>query len=207
MSSSAVRRKYNWLAKIYDIIYANYVRKTVRYAAQAVPLHGYEKILDIGCGTGPLEKRLLEKAPQLTIVGIDISADMLERAQKKLAPFPNISLKEGDFLKMDLPDNHFDIVFSLSNFHYFRNPLPLLKKIGQSLKPGGLFILIDWNRDSFQGKLYNYYMRSLDSAFAKVYTPKEVTDLLEKTGFTTQKIDLFCVDLRWRMMRLIAKKA
>lgn len=206
MTSKAVRRKYDFLAKIYDRIYANYVRTTVQSAVQTMPLQDDGQILDIGCGTGELEKSLVQKNPNLRILGIDISSDMLGIAKKKMAGFSNVTFKEGDFLKVPLPPAPFDIAFSLSNFHYFPDPLAILQKVNGALKNGGHFILIDWRRDPFRGKIYNAYMRLFDPSFVRVYTIQETTELFEKAGFTIQKIDPFHVGILWQVMRVVAKK-
>lgn len=205
-TTQAVRRKYNFLAKIYDRIYASYVRKTVQSAFQAISLRGGEKILDIGCGTGELEKALLQKNPNLSIVGVDISSDMLAVAQNKLAGFSNITLKEGDFLNVALPENFFDAAFSLSNFHYFPKPQATLKKTDSLLKKNGTLVIIDWNRRTLKGKIYNAYMRLADPAFVKAYTPKEISEMLGKAGFVVERTDYFKVGLLWQMMRVVAKK-
>lgn len=207
MTTKAVRRKYNFLARIYDIIYWGYVRKTNQMACQALTLTGQEHLLNIGCGTGDLERRLIKKQPALRITGVDISSDMLERAREKLAAHPNVQFLEGDFLQIPLPDNTCDAVLSISNLHYFSRPEEVFAKARRLLKPSGKFILIDWNRNSLKGRIYNAYMRRFDPAFAKVYTPDEVSSLLAKSGFTVETVIPFRVGLLWVMMRIAARKA
>lgn len=206
MTSRAVRRKYNLLAKIYDYIYGGYVRKTVRSAAEVMAFRGEEQILDIGCGTGELGKALVQKTPNLKIVGVDISSDMLAVAKAKLAEFSNITFREGDFLNVSLPENFFDVAFSLSNFHYFSKPEVVLKKTNAHLKKGGTLVIIDWNRKTLKGKIYNAYMQTADPAFVKAYTPEELSDLLKRNGFTVEQIRYFKVGLLWQVMQVVAKK-
>ena len=202
----AVRRKYNLIAGLYDRIWPGYIRKTIGAAMEPLYLKGQETLLDIGCGTGELEKALVQKWPSLKIVGVDISDDMLRRAQKKLDSFPSLVFKQGDFLETPLEEKGFDAAFSISNFHYFANPEAVLQKTASLLKPGSLFILVDWNRDSFQGKLYNWYMDKADPSFVKAYTLKEMKSLLEKSGFALKKSSFFKVGLRWRMMQIVSQK-
>lgn len=204
--NKAVRRKYNLIALVYDIIYRGYVRKTTSLAAEALPLNHCREILDIGCGTGELEKKLLAKNPSLKILGIDLSQEMLERAAKKFENSPNLSWKEGDFLKVDLPLQHFDGAYGLSNFHYFPDPPALLRKAAAVLKPGGFFVLVDWNRSTFKGRLYNRYMSFADPSFVKVYSPEEAAQLFSSAGFRVETVRRFKVGLLWQMMLLVAKK-
>ena len=206
MTSKAVRRKYNLLARIYDILYWGYIRKTNEMACRALPLNGQEHLLNVGCGTGDLERRLIRKYPALHLTGVDLSPDMLARAGEKLADYPQVRFKEGDFLSMDLPENFFDAVFSISNLHYFANPLASFAKVQLLLKPGGRFVLIDWNRNSLKGKIYQAYMSAFDPAFAKVYTVAEASALLVQSGFVIENATRFRVGLLWSMMRIVAKK-
>ena len=206
-TAKAVRRKYNIVARLYDKVLPLYTRKTIGLAVEAVSLRGEEQLLDIGCGTGELEKALLQTKPKLNIFGVDLSEDMLNIARKKLPNFPNITFQEGDILNIELPANFYDAVFSLSNLHYFPYPNLIFKKVSHLLKPKGLFVIIDWNRDTFRGKIYNAYMRFADPAFVKAYSPEEAIQLLGKEGLAVEKIDTFKVGLRWHMMRIVARKS
>ncbi|OGQ06402.1 MAG: hypothetical protein A2W61_05140 [Deltaproteobacteria bacterium RIFCSPLOWO2_01_44_7] len=204
--SKAVRRKYNVIARVYDHIFSNYTRKTIGAALGGIQLKGQESLLDIGCGTGSLEKILVQQHPQLKIIGIDLSEDMLELGRKKLKGSSNVIFKQGNFLNVDLPQNTFDAAFSLSNLHYFSKPEATFQKAASLLKKSGHLIIVDWNRDFWQGKLYNWYMNWADPAFAKVFNPSEAKTLLAQCGFEIEKIHLFGVGLRWRMMCLVARK-
>lgn len=205
--SKAVRLKYNILARIYDLIYRNYIKTTIQSAVASLNLVGQERLLDIGCGTGELEKALLKKMPSLNIVGIDISDDMLEKARNKLSQYPNVHLITGDFLNTEIPGNEYDVAFSLSNLHYFSNPIAVFKKVSLLLKSGGQFVIIDWDRNSFKGRLYNWYMNKADPSFTKTYSMSEAIEMLQANGFKTVQSDGFKVRFVWVMMRLVSKKA
>lgn len=203
---TAVRKKYNFLARIYDIIYRDYLAKTMQEALLPFLLRPEIKFLDVGCGTGALEERLLPLVPNANIVAIDISEDMLAQARKKLANYPSIEWIHGDFVKTQLPENSFDVAFSLSNLHYFPNPEAVFQKIASLLKRGGIFILIDWDRNFFNARVYNGYSKKFDPSFIQVYTSQEITQLLTQTGFTLQGTKNFSVRAFWKMVRVVAKK-
>lgn len=203
---TAVRKKYNFLARIYDIIYRDYLAKTMQEALLPFLLRPDVKFLDVGCGTGALEERLLPLVPNAQIVAVDISEDMLAQAKKKLTNYPSIEWIHGDFVKIPLPGNSFDVAFSLSNLHYFPNPSAVFQKIGSLLKRGGIFILIDWDRNFFNGRAYNWYSKKFDPSFIQVYTSQEITQLLTQAGFTVQGAKNFSVRAFWKMVRVVAKK-
>lgn len=205
-TAKAVRRKYNIVARLYDRVLPAYIRKTIGMAVDAAEWNGPAQLLDIGCGTGELAKAFVQKNPRLNICGVDLSEDMLKVARKKLAHAPNVTFQEGDFLNIELPANFFDAAFSLSNLHYFPYPNLIFKKVAHLLKPKGLFVIVDWNRNTLRGRIYNTYMRLADPAFVKIYSPQEITELLGREGLAVEKIDSFQVGLRWHMMRLVARK-
>jgi trans-aconitate 2-methyltransferase len=49
-----------------------------------LPLDGNELVLDVGCGTGRLTEKLLDRLPHGRVVGIDLSANMLSVAREFL---------------------------------------------------------------------------------------------------------------------------
>ena len=59
--------------------------------------YGYSKILDIACGPGNISKYLLSKEPNLQILGIDVSPNMLSLAK--------INNPSAQFILMDCRDN------------------------------------------------------------------------------------------------------
>ena len=92
------------------------------------------KVLDLGTAAG---EKLLEKFPNCSeILGTDFSCRMIESANKNLlnSGRKNISFRVMDNLKMDTPDNYFDIVTAR---HTVIDP----KQIYKTLKNNGQLIL------------------------------------------------------------------
>jgi ubiquinone/menaquinone biosynthesis C-methylase UbiE len=113
-------------------------------------------VLDIGCGTGLLSLKFLQKADCL-IYGIDNSPEMLEIFKNKIDEL-NLSRKIfcelGDAESLDSKDKKFDIIASTVTLHHVKNKLPVIKKIFELLKPGGRFVLGDIDVDT-TGNLEN----------------------------------------------------
>ena len=92
------------------------------------------RILDLGTGGG---EKVLERYPNcLEILGTDFSEGMIETANKNLKESgrSNISFRLMDNLKMDVPNNYFDIVVA-------RNTITDPKQIYECLKPGGYLLI------------------------------------------------------------------
>lgn len=92
-------------------------------------------ILDLGCGTGLMGSKLRPFASSL--VGIDLSANMLNRAK---ATCQYDQLLEEDCFTYLKNKKKFDIIIALELCPYIGDIEPLLKAIRHSLNPEGLFI-------------------------------------------------------------------
>ncbi len=100
------------------------------------------KILELGCGTGELTKKLCEHYPKARIIAIDYSPRMLAVCRKKLKSFGDqVRLIEGDFAHTEFPRGC-DVVISTLAIHHLTDPqkLELFKKIYSVLKREGWFV-------------------------------------------------------------------
>lgn len=95
------------------------------------------RILDAGCGSGPLTAALRERGAEVT--GIDASAGMLALARRRLGD--GTDLHVGD-LSRPLPfaDGAFDDVVASLVLHYLEDWGPTLAEIRRVLRPGGRLI-------------------------------------------------------------------
>lgn len=125
-----------------------------------------DHILDAGCGPGTITTSFAKYVPEGTIVGLDISAEVLQKA-KKLAAEANILTEgpgsvvfvEGNVLDgLAYPDNTFDVIYASQLFGHLpmpNLPLKVLVEMRRVLKPGGIIA----TRDGIE---QHFYPRSLD---------------------------------------------
>ena len=90
------------------------------------------KVVDLGCGTGELTKRLAERLPDSDVLGIDTSEEMLEKARELERP----GLR---FEKRDLRDleGQWDLVFSHATIHWVEDHHTLIRKLFEHTRAGG----------------------------------------------------------------------
>ena len=101
-----------------------------------------QKVLDIGCGTGLLSLKFLEKTG-CSITGVDSSPEMLSifRDKIKKLDLSAIVCKLEDAKALDFEPNMFDVVASTVTLHHLTDKFPTIKKIHEILKPEGRFVL------------------------------------------------------------------
>jgi ubiquinone/menaquinone biosynthesis C-methylase UbiE len=201
-----VRREYDRLAADYDHRWRPYIDATLRTIIEALRLDGREKVLDVPCGTGELEQRLLAAWPDLEITGVDLSRAMLQRAIEKDAG-SKVTWIAADVSRLPLPDDEFDVVVCANSFHYFRAAERSLQEIRRVLRPGGTFILVDWCDDYLTCKLCSLWLRWTDPAFHRTYSLRSCRSLLEDAGFQIEHAERFHINWLWGLMRLVCRRA
>ena len=97
-----------------------------------------KKVLDLGCGFG-WHCRYVREEQASSVIGIDISAKMLEQASR-LTDDSKISYMQMPIEDIDFPSAQFDVVISSLAFHYIELFEEICKKVYDTLKPGGSFI-------------------------------------------------------------------
>ncbi|KOV87941.1 class I SAM-dependent methyltransferase [Nocardia sp. NRRL S-836] len=96
------------------------------------------RILDAGCGAGPLFAALRDRGAVVT--GVDASAGMLELARRRLGA--DADLRVADLADpLPFPDNTFDDVVASLVLHYLEDWGPTLAEVRRVLAPGGRFIV------------------------------------------------------------------
>jgi demethylmenaquinone methyltransferase/2-methoxy-6-polyprenyl-1,4-benzoquinol methylase len=179
-------------ARHYDILmnlvtfgmYSGFIKKVIK-DMEILP---DDYILDLGCGTGRNACLMLQYLSENgKIKGFDISPEMIEQFKKNCLKFPNISLEEKR-IDTDLniageTDKAF-ISFVLHGFpHDVR--LKVIDKVYQALKPGGEFLILDYNE--FNLKDMPFYLRipftAAECKYAFDYIEKDWKQILGDKGF------------------------
>jgi SAM-dependent methyltransferase len=96
------------------------------------------RILDVGCGSGPLFAALRDRGAIVT--GFDSSAGMLELARRRLGPDADLHLADLD-RPLPFPDGAFDDVVGSLVLHYLEDWTAPLAELRRVLSPGGRLIV------------------------------------------------------------------
>jgi ubiquinone/menaquinone biosynthesis C-methylase UbiE len=93
--------------------------------------------LDLGCGAGDFCRRLSALGAR-SVIGVDISNNMLELALKEVPP--GVSYQNQAMEDVQFPVGVFDLVVSSLAFHYVKDLPDLFRKTAQWLKPQGVLL-------------------------------------------------------------------
>lgn len=120
-------------------------------------------VADIGCGAGGAAIRIAKAFPKSTVVGYDISKYALERAEEKRQEEGAGNVSFVDPRRQPLPeDESLDLVTAFDCIHDMTHPGEVMRAIRRSLKPDGLWLLVDIKAlDTFAENMTKNPMASL----------------------------------------------
>ena len=101
-----------------------------------------ERILDVGCGTGVFTQDVLDCGA--TVIGIDLSLPMLEKAliRTRDTDFSGLC---GDMCALPFPDNSFDRVFSMTAIEFVADAEKAIAELERVTRQGGCIVLTTLN--------------------------------------------------------------
>src|SRR4051794_41273640 len=109
-----------------------------REVMDRLELRGDETVLDAGCGSGRLTERLIERVPRGRVIGVDVSASMIDAARTRLGPGADVRV--ADLVGLDLGGETVDVVFSTATFHWIADHEALFASLRAALGPGGRLV-------------------------------------------------------------------
>lgn len=105
-------------------------------AVQGVVRAG-DRVAEIGCGHGRFLKMLRQQVPGIRCTGVDISSAMLKQLPAEIEGI------EGALESVPLPDDQFDVVFSVEAIEHSANPEAAAAEMIRIARPGGWVLIID----------------------------------------------------------------
>lgn len=105
------------------------------------------KVLDVGCGTGRYTIPLA-KATGSTIIGIDLSSEMLERARNKDPGL--VDWREGRAEALPFPDSSFHRIIMTFSIHHMDDLERVLEEAYRVLLPGGRLLVMTTSHNHFR---------------------------------------------------------
>lgn len=148
---------------------------------EVMQLQPTDKVLDLSCGAGWATRLLAKSVPRGSVIGVDLSDQMIVHARESSKEFSNIEYRVGSAEQIPAEDNSFDKVLSVEAFYYYPDQDRALDELRRVLKPGGnLFILINLYKDNA------YSLRWVKELAVPVHarSESEYLELITRHGFT-----------------------
>lgn len=143
LDADAVRTAYRRWAGVYDTVFGGVSSVGRRRAVALVNRLPGRDVLEVGVGTGLALPRY---AADKRITGIDLSAEMLQQARKRVAArgLGNVAaLHEMDAESTDFPDASFDIAVAMFVASVAPHPRGLLAEMRRVVRPGGNILFVN----------------------------------------------------------------
>jgi len=150
----------------------------------------HARVLDIGCGLGAVDVRLVEAHGAQSVVGVDVEPKLVEKAKElvshhRLTDRITIELVEPGRLPFE-PDR-FDVVFSKDSMVHIEDKEACYRDIGRVLKPGGVLVFSDWFGDANPATPEMEQWLEVVGLTFSLGTIEQAADLLRKSNFIIER--------------------
>lgn len=137
-----VGRSFDRSAPDYDdLLQRN--RLGVERLVASIPPGDYDRVLDVGCGTGFATEAMVARFGTRRVTGVDPSEGMLDRFRDKLTGLgAEAELIRGGVHEMPAADGAYDAVVSGMAFHWFPDKPAAVAAMARRLRPGGVLAIL-----------------------------------------------------------------
>lgn len=158
-----------------------------------------QRLLDVASGTGDLALEIQDQCPECEVIASDFCAEMLAHAADRGVAKTLVA----DALNLPFSDGEFDVVTVAFGLRNMADYPAALREMLRVLKPGGRIVILDFSipsgilRGPYRWYLHNILPRMagfltgqkdayeyLGGSIEQFPAGKEMTDLLEKCGFS-----------------------
>ncbi|MEZ5275560.1 MAG: methyltransferase domain-containing protein [Opitutaceae bacterium] len=200
----SIREEYAGIARVYDSRWSFYIAASTRETIARLNIRPYERVLDVGCGTGIMLAQIGRRFPTVDLVGVDPVTEMLAIARQRLGASARVV--QGVAESLPLPDRCVDVVVSCSALHYFDDPTKSFREMKRVLRPGGQLVVTDWRLDYWTLPFIRIYLRATGRVLGRIFRSDELVALFAETGFSQPKVARYRLNWMWGLMTGNARK-
>lgn len=174
------REHFDGMADRYDLkggtFFSELPKRSCDEAAEFLKTVDFGALLDVGCGTGYLVRKLCD-VKKAVYRGLDISPKMLAAARAKFLPSEQVKFEEGRSDALPFDDGTFDVVTCIMSFHHYSAPQKAVDEAYRVLKDGGIYFVSDVDKR-------NYVLTEEEVA---AYDAEEMSAMMKEAGFVVSK--------------------
>ena len=149
-----------------------------RLLLEQVKLFPGARVLDAGCGTGTVLRRMADVC-EIDGYGIDSEENMVAEARKKC---PDMSIQTSRCEATPFKNQYFDAITSCMAYHHFADRAGFAKEAARLLKPGSCLYIADPRLPFIIRKTLNGFFRTINVA-GRFDTPQELFEHFSGYGF------------------------
>jgi ubiquinone/menaquinone biosynthesis C-methylase UbiE len=160
----------------FKILRRNFVKELKRHEPRGT-------LADIGCGPGYLLQLIANELPELRLVGVEISEEMIHKAADNFSACGldrKAKFKRGDVENLPFNDDSLDFIVSTLSLHHWPQPKRAFLEIYRVLKPNGQFLLFDLRRDP--RRWFFWLIRFAQKVMLRFFGAEAIRRLNEPTG-------------------------
>jgi ubiquinone/menaquinone biosynthesis C-methylase UbiE len=138
-------------------------------------------VAEIGAGKGRYVVQLAVRVGESgKVYAEDINAKFLKHLEKRCqrGGLRNVETILGDVTDPKLPEGKLDLIFVISSYHHFTDPVALLRNARPALKPDGILAIGEW-------------LPWYDSDSPEYTTPEKMESQMKKAGYKLERIETF----------------
>jgi len=159
-------------------------REDVDFSIMYLPANPKGHLLEIGCGSGQILKKMQQMGWQ--VEGVDFDPSAVENAKRK-----GLQVHIGTLKSQNYPGNHFDVIVMSHFIEHVHDPLKILREAHRILKPGGQVVLVTPNNESLGHRLFKEAWRGLEAPrHLYLFTLKALLELSQKAGFKVKNVKI-----------------
>jgi demethylmenaquinone methyltransferase/2-methoxy-6-polyprenyl-1,4-benzoquinol methylase len=150
---------------------------------EMLSFQGDEAVADLGGGTGHLAVHMARECREVYVV--DESSHMLDKVPEN----GKIRTVQADAGSTGFPDNTFDAVTLTDVLHHIKNHTLIIEEIRRILKPGGKFLIYDFDARTFRAKILSFF-ESVLFGFSRLHyrSRRDIEAMLTAAGFTRKSL-------------------
>ncbi|HSH41830.1 MAG TPA: methyltransferase domain-containing protein [Arenicellales bacterium] len=170
------------------------VRQRMR-VMELLALRAGESVLDAGCGVGLLSEPMAREVGRGgRLVGVDVTADVLEKARKRCSGLDHTMFQQGSVERLALDEAGFDAAVCTQVLLYVQDVPRALAELYRVLKPGGRLVIVetDWAGTVLNSGMPSVTRRIIagwDSVVASPNLPRTLAPKLRDAGFAAVRVE------------------
>lgn len=165
------------------------------------------RVLDLGCGTGMQTRELARRYTDVTVVGVDVSMEMLQAAPDTRSLLERLRGRHtwqrvvADMARLPFANGAFDLAWSNLALEWSACPEAVFDEVRRCLRPDGLFMFTTIGPDT----LKELRQAAPDLAMQPTTDMHNIGDVLVKAGFSAPVVDMEAITLTYpHLTRLFA---